>query len=326
MRGDTRIRHALSERGPSAPTLDQVAALLAEHFGVGQVGIYRLAPAERGWRLDLRAHGGPEALPDVADRFERDLRSLGGRYWGLYDPRHVGPEHRRVLRCSWDHTPPAIRRRYAQFGMQACHSTRVVLADGPNLLAYVGAFDRRAQARPASRLSRLVRSLRDRIRLDLLLGPAQLDSDPLVSALEANPLPALVLSEAGVRHANSAARATPRALRGGRRLVSALSTGQATPGWSVSSLSFPAMPRHWLVVAHPGEVHAPKVRANAAHRLTRREAEVLALFGEGLPNKLVAERLGCSVRTVEQHATNLFAKLEVESRLEAVAKCLGRRT
>lgn len=70
----------------------------------------------------------------------------------------------------------------------------------------------------------------------------------------------------------------------------------------------------------------PKTRLRShRRRLPFRHLRRLALFGEGLPNKLVAERLGCSVRTVEQHATNLFAKLEVESRLEAVAKCLGRR-
>lgn len=318
------MKHALLERGPSAPTLDQLASMLAEHLGVGQVGIYRIAHAEVGWRLDLRAHRGREALPDASERFEADLRSLKGRYWGLYDPRRVSPEQRRILSVRWDETPVAIRRRYGLFGMEACHSTRIVLSDGSSMLAYVGAFDRREADRPASRLLELVQPLRDRIRLDLLLGPAQLDSGPLVAALEANPLPALIVSESGIRHANAAARAGLGVMRNARGLLATLSAGRAPPGWSLSSLSFPAMPRHWLAVASPTEHRVQKVRASAAYRLTRREAEVLALLGDGLPNKMIAERLGCSVRTVEQHATNLFAKLEVESRLEAVAKCRGK--
>jgi DNA-binding NarL/FixJ family response regulator len=52
--------------------------------------------------------------------------------------------------------------------------------------------------------------------------------------------------------------------------------------------------------------------------LTRREREVLALLGEGLGNKEMARLLSLRLNTVRTHLQNLFAKLRVHSRLEAV--------
>jgi DNA-binding NarL/FixJ family response regulator len=54
--------------------------------------------------------------------------------------------------------------------------------------------------------------------------------------------------------------------------------------------------------------------------LSRREMEVLRLMGDGLTMRQIARRLGISVRTVETHATKLYRKLDVRSRVQAVAK------
>ena len=53
--------------------------------------------------------------------------------------------------------------------------------------------------------------------------------------------------------------------------------------------------------------------------LSRRELEVLRLLAIGLNTRSVAERLHVSPATVRNHVQNLFAKLDVHSRLEAVA-------
>ena len=56
-----------------------------------------------------------------------------------------------------------------------------------------------------------------------------------------------------------------------------------------------------------------------AAALSRRELEVLRLMAQGLNTAGIAERLRLSRATVRNHAQSIFAKLEVHSRLEAVA-------
>jgi DNA-binding NarL/FixJ family response regulator len=51
--------------------------------------------------------------------------------------------------------------------------------------------------------------------------------------------------------------------------------------------------------------------------LTRREREVLALVGEGLPNKRIAQRLEISEKTVKAHLTRVFARIGVSDRTQA---------
>jgi len=50
--------------------------------------------------------------------------------------------------------------------------------------------------------------------------------------------------------------------------------------------------------------------------LTRREREVAHMAGRGLSNREIASRLGLSLRTVENHLHNCYAKLEVSRRAE----------
>lgn len=51
--------------------------------------------------------------------------------------------------------------------------------------------------------------------------------------------------------------------------------------------------------------------------LTKRELEVLKLLAVGMYNKEVAERLEISERTVKNHVSNIFKKLEVADRTQA---------
>lgn len=63
----------------------------------------------------------------------------------------------------------------------------------------------------------------------------------------------------------------------------------------------------------------------ASNQLTDRELAVLRLLAEGLPNKQVAARLGISRRTVERHCDNIYAKLGVGSRTEAVVRAISAK-
>ncbi|WP_031514786.1 response regulator transcription factor [Desulfofalx alkaliphila] len=59
-------------------------------------------------------------------------------------------------------------------------------------------------------------------------------------------------------------------------------------------------------------------QSSEAEPLTGREKEVLWLAAIGLKNKQIAKRLYVSVRTIEAHLGNIFSKLGVSSRTEAV--------
>ncbi len=60
-------------------------------------------------------------------------------------------------------------------------------------------------------------------------------------------------------------------------------------------------------------------------KLSNREWQVVKLLLQGKSNKLIASSLGISIRTVEFHLKNIYAKFQVSSRIELVLK-LGNTT
>ncbi len=74
---------------------------------------------------------------------------------------------------------------------------------------------------------------------------------------------------------------------------------------------------------------APRIIARAARPtpssdLTDREREVLSLAARGLTNKQIGHDLNISDRTVQNHLANIYGKLSVQSRTEAVTAALQR--
>ncbi|MEH0843892.1 response regulator transcription factor [Micromonospora sp. CPCC 205711] len=65
-------------------------------------------------------------------------------------------------------------------------------------------------------------------------------------------------------------------------------------------------------------------RNAAAPRLTDRETEVLRLVAKGLSYKQIAERLGLSHRTVQNHVQNTLGKLQLHNRVELTRYAIER--
>ena len=59
------------------------------------------------------------------------------------------------------------------------------------------------------------------------------------------------------------------------------------------------------------------------YRLTKRELAIVGLLIENYNNKQIADELFISISTVKTHLSNIFNKLEVSSRSEALAKLMG---
>jgi DNA-binding NarL/FixJ family response regulator len=68
----------------------------------------------------------------------------------------------------------------------------------------------------------------------------------------------------------------------------------------------------------------PQGAAQQVEPLTSREIEVLRLVAEGLTNKAIGRKLDISDRTVQGHLANIYGKLGVSSRTEAVTEALKR--
>lgn len=69
-------------------------------------------------------------------------------------------------------------------------------------------------------------------------------------------------------------------------------------------------------------VPQPQIRAG---RLTERERDVLKCMLDGLNNHEIAERLFVSIGTVKFHISNIFQKLGVDSRVEAVKLAIEQK-
>ncbi len=62
-----------------------------------------------------------------------------------------------------------------------------------------------------------------------------------------------------------------------------------------------------------------KEPAGNAHRLTPRELQILRIVATGKTNKAIAAELSVSEKTVDRHVSNVFNKLNVQSRSAATA-------
>jgi DNA-binding CsgD family transcriptional regulator len=150
------------------------------------------------------------------------------------------------------------------------------------------------------------------------------DTDPLslvgaavLEALELIDLPAYVVDRRGtLRWAN---RAASRLIGDRVDEVEAHSARKPPGGDAAYALTVLDSAGRFFGPAVPqrGARGVRTERAGEA-RLTRRQAEVLRLLGEGLSTEAIASRLGIAVETARNHIRAVLRGLDVHSRLEAV--------
>lgn len=102
-------------------------------------------------------------------------------------------------------------------------------------------------------------------------------------------------------------------LHAGGSPMSPIIARQLLVRWRAGPLPTPAPERRTLTAPAPPDA------------LSRREAEVLDLIARGFTYPEIAQKLGLSVTTVQTHVRNIYGKLDVHSKTEAVyeARQLG---
>jgi len=93
------------------------------------------------------------------------------------------------------------------------------------------------------------------------------------------------------------------------RAIRAVASGEAifSPGIAQRVLGFFAAAR-------------PTIPPRVFLELSERETELLALIAQGRTNQEIAEQLGPTLKTVRNHVSNIFSKLQVADRAQAVIR------
>lgn len=106
------------------------------------------------------------------------------------------------------------------------------------------------------------------------------------------------------------------------KTIRAVAEGQALFG--------PAVARRLMNFFAPPPGQARSQPSSVFPELTEREREILGLIAQGLNNAVIAERLVLSPKTVGNHISNIFSKLQVADRAEAIVRArdagLGRKS
>lgn len=346
---------AAARTPPLATVTRELRTLLNFEFSLSY-GVEREA---RGLAVDFAHAAGHRS----EQRMSGHVAAIGGRSgrWGLYDPLHPDPKQRNRVHV----TPPLKRlltlahaRRketvlglgvspesvdasiehleelsaglFRTVGLLDLTQMRVLVCEGPRLLAWVGGFvEGAATPRDRAVLRALVPALRDRLVLEQGLAAAPgLATVALSAALEHIPGAAFIVSSNGaVRHANAAGIA--RQARDTKALSALLGasvrSGGRPPGVEISELRAPGSPVHFLVVLKDAvdQLTARAHQAGARWGLTRRQQEVLLLLARGESNKGIAAALGCAPHTVALHVSAILEKADVGNRSSLVAELLA---
>jgi PAS domain-containing protein len=247
-----------------------------------------------------------------------DARSVLGRLQfrsTFYTPAVPDPRQRNValtsadLRALTGREMPALFREFMErAGLAGADQLRVLVCDGPALLAWVGSFRQEPfSAHERELLQRLAGPLRQRLNLERLLGREWTES-AIHGALDSFPQPAFLLSTSGaIAHANRAAARLPE--------IEPAAVQSGLHGYLVSELRPRRGARVRFAVQSPeGEATPGLDTAAARWGLSGSEADLADLIVRGHSERSMATAMACARSEVQRRVAALFAKAGVASR------------
>jgi DNA-binding NarL/FixJ family response regulator len=193
----------------------------------------------------------------------------------------------------------------------------------PAIAIFASAGARRAALNAAARSQgEVVTDVDDVADLRLLLDRGGIDI-VVAEGLDAETLAVLVMRHPAVRFVLFAdeSEAVDLVLAGGAAVLprdtNALAIGNAI---ALTHLGLRLLPEIALdrLRALAGDEATPA--ADEMPALTPREREVLAAMADGASNKVIARRLGISFHTAKFHVASILAKLDADTRTEALAR------
>jgi pimeloyl-ACP methyl ester carboxylesterase/DNA-binding CsgD family transcriptional regulator len=191
-----------------------------------------------------------------------------------------------AIRAGWDSPNPAFRRMF----------TMRFLPEGtPEQMAWYDELLRRTTS--AQNAARLYEAWSD------------IDVSELASRVEADTLVAHARGDAAVPFEQ------------GRLLASLIPRARLLPLESANHLLLPDDPAWPVFLSEVREFTGVRAEPppQPVEELSAREREVMALVAQGLSNEQIAKRLYLSVRTVERHLSNVYAKLRVSGKAARAA-------
>ncbi len=270
----------------------------------------------------VEVHG--QAAEQVREAFRAQFPAKRKSTTFLYDPISPQPAQRNVALRLRD--IPDLANRECTFAgsikqMGASDQLRVLVCDGPSLLAWVGGL--RAEEftlHHRSLLGRLAEPLRVRLALERRLRDER-KTAPIAALLQAIAAPAFLVDDQGrIAHANAVGS---ELLAGGRstiRTEAVQASSGGAPGWTPAiTVTATGLPTYRLVIRELP--CAPRFDAAARDwGLTARQTDVLHHLADGHANKTIAAMLDCATHTVELHVTEILRRAKAESRAALVAK------